>query len=150
MAEPPVAPAVKATDNCAFPAVIPEIVGALGVVAGVTLLESLLETLFPTLFVAITVKVYAVPLVKPVTIIGDEVPVPVKLPGFEVAVYPEIEEPPSDAGVVNATETCIFPLVVEPIIGASGTVGPDDGVTLLEALLEVLLPTEFVATTENV
>ena len=150
MAEPPVAPAEKATVNCPFPAVIPEIVGALGVVAGETLLEALLETLLPTLFVAVTVKVYAVPLVKPVTTIGDEAPVPVKPPGVEVTVYPVIAEPPSDAGVVNATETCVFPLVAEPIIGASGTVGPDDGVTLLEAPLEVLLPAEFVATTENV
>ena len=150
MAEPPVAPAEKAIDNCPFPAVIPEIVGALGVVAGVTLLESLLETLFPTLFVAITVKVYPVPLVKPVTIIGDEVPVPVKLPGFDVTVYPVIADPPFEAGGENATETSVFPLVADPITGASGTVGPDDGVTLLEALLAALFPTEFVATTENV
>ena len=35
MAVPPDAPAVKATDNWVSPAVIPVIVGALGVVAGV-------------------------------------------------------------------------------------------------------------------
>jgi hypothetical protein len=36
--------------------------------------------------VALTVNVYAVPLLKPVTVIGL-VPVAVKLPGLEIAVY---------------------------------------------------------------
>jgi len=102
------------------------------------------------MFVATTVKVYAVPLVKPFTIIGDEVPVPVKFPGLDVTVYPVMLEPPSEAGAVNATDTSVFPLVADPITGASGTVGPDEGVTLLEALLEVLFPAVFVATTVNV
>jgi hypothetical protein len=44
---------------------------------------------------AVTVNVYAVPLVKPVTEIGDA-PVPVRLPGVDVAVYvtpPDPAEP---------------------------------------------------------
>jgi hypothetical protein len=36
--------------------------------------------------VAVTVNVYAVPLVKPVTVIGEELPVPVKPPGLDVTV----------------------------------------------------------------
>jgi hypothetical protein len=35
---------------------------------------------------AVTVNVYAVPFVKPVTTTGELEPVPVKLPGLEVAV----------------------------------------------------------------
>jgi hypothetical protein len=53
---------------------------------GVTLAEAELVAVSPVLEVARTVKVYAVPLVKPVTVIGL-VPVAVKLPGLEIAVY---------------------------------------------------------------
>ena len=45
-----------------------------------------LETLVPPLPVAVTVKVYAVPLDKPVTIIGEDVPVAVNDPGELVTV----------------------------------------------------------------
>ena len=40
----------------------------------------------PFEFVAVTVNVYAVPSVSPLTVIGD-VPVPVSPPGEDVAVY---------------------------------------------------------------
>ena len=40
----------------------------------------------PTELVAVTVKVYAVPLVSPITVIGDDVPVAVMPPGEEVTV----------------------------------------------------------------
>jgi hypothetical protein len=40
----------------------------------------------PIAFVAVTVNVYAVPLLKPLTVIGDEAPVPVKPPGLDVTV----------------------------------------------------------------
>jgi hypothetical protein len=36
--------------------------------------------------VALTVNVYAVPFVRPVTVIGDDDPVPVKPPGLDVTV----------------------------------------------------------------
>jgi hypothetical protein len=52
---------------------------------GVTLLEALEVAVSPVLDVARTVKVYAVPLLKPVTVIGL-VPVAVMLPGLEIAV----------------------------------------------------------------
>ena len=61
-------------------------VGAFGTVTGVTEFEAEEFALLPTLFVATTVNVYVVPFVKPVTVSGDEPPVAVKLPIFEVTV----------------------------------------------------------------
>jgi hypothetical protein len=51
-------------------------------------IELLLDeaALSPTALVAVTVKVYVVPLVKPVIIIGEEPPVAVIPPGLEVTV----------------------------------------------------------------
>jgi len=51
-----------------------------------------------------TVKVYAVPEVRPVTVSGDEEPVAVKPPGLEVAVYVTVPLPVYEDGV-NATLT---------------------------------------------
>ena len=53
---------------------------------GVTLLEGADAGPVPTELVAVTVKVYAVPLVSPVTVIGLADPLAVRLPGFEVTV----------------------------------------------------------------
>ena len=61
-------------------------VGEPGIAAGVTELDALDAVLVPTAFVAVTVKVYAVPLESPVTVIGDEPPVAVKPPLFDVTV----------------------------------------------------------------
>jgi len=61
-------------------------VGASGTVAGVTELLALDAELVPIAFVAVTVKVYATPLLKPVTVIGDEPPLAVKPPTFDVTV----------------------------------------------------------------
>ena len=87
IAEPPSFGAVKLT--VALPllplAEIP--VGAPGaVVAGVTADDALEAVPRPIALVALTVKVYAVPLVSPVTVIGEDVPVAVKPPGEEVTV----------------------------------------------------------------
>jgi hypothetical protein len=104
IADPPLlAGAVNATEAWAFPFVAVPIVGAPGTVEGVTEFEAALGKLLPVAFVAITVKVYAVPLVSPVTIIGLAVPVLVILPGVEVTVYPVIADPPLLAGAVNVT-----------------------------------------------
>jgi hypothetical protein len=40
----------------------------------------------PAMFVAVTVKVYAVPLVRPLTTTGEVAPVPVIPPGLDVTV----------------------------------------------------------------
>jgi hypothetical protein len=58
----------------------------LGVFDGVTLLLAALGDPVPMLFVAVTVNVYAVPLVRPVTVSGDADPLAVNPPGLEVAV----------------------------------------------------------------
>jgi hypothetical protein len=76
--------AVKLTVALLFPAVAVPIVGAPGTVAGVTLLEAAEAAPVPTPFVAVTVKVYAVPLVSPLTVRGLPAPLPVKLPGVDV------------------------------------------------------------------
>ena len=86
-------------------------------------------------------------MVSPVTVIGLDVPVPVKLPGFEVTVYPVITDPPLLAGAVNVTEAWALPFVAVPIVGAPGTV---EGVTVFEAELAELLPLAFVANTVKV
>jgi hypothetical protein len=87
IAEPPFdAGAVNATDACAFPGVAVPIVGTPGTVAGVTEFDAAEAVLVPAVFVAFTVKVYAVPLVSPETVIGDALPVPVRPPGEDVTV----------------------------------------------------------------
>jgi len=53
---------------------------------GVTAAEAADAGPVPTLLVAVTVKVYAVPLVSPVTTIGLAVPVAVIAPGLAVTV----------------------------------------------------------------
>jgi hypothetical protein len=53
---------------------------------GVTALEAADGTLVPALLLAVTVKVYAVPLVKPVTVIALEAPVALAPPGLAVTV----------------------------------------------------------------
>jgi hypothetical protein len=62
------------------------IVGASGAVAGVTELDALDAVLVPNALVAVTVKVYAVPFVRPVMVIGDEPPVAVMPPVLDVTV----------------------------------------------------------------
>ena len=87
IAKPPLlAGAVKATLAEALPAVATGEVGAPGTVAGVTAADAADAAPGPTAFVAVTVKVYAVPLVRPPTLIGDAAPVPVRPPGLEVTV----------------------------------------------------------------
>ena len=88
MAAPPVeVGAVKLTVACPCPAVAETLVGAPGTVAlGVTLLEAVEVLEVPTEFVAVTVKVYAVPFVSPVTVKGEPAPLTEKLPGLEVTV----------------------------------------------------------------
>src|ERR1035437_7765752 len=104
IADPPLlAGAVNVTETWASPSVAVPIVGAPGTVEGVTEFEAELGKLLPLAFVATTVKVYAVPLVRPVTVIGLEEPVRVIVPGFEVTVYPVITDPPLLAGAVNVT-----------------------------------------------
>ena len=77
--------ALKVIVACPFPAVAVAPVGAPGVVAGVTELLTTEAVLVPMALVAVTVKVYAVPFVRPVTIRGDEAPY-IVTPVLEVTV----------------------------------------------------------------
>jgi len=87
MGNPPVPEgAVKLTVALLFPAVAVPMVGAPGIVAGVALLEAADGAPVPTLLVAVTVKVYGVPLVNPLTGRGLLAPVAVFPPGLEVMV----------------------------------------------------------------
>jgi hypothetical protein len=96
-------------------------VGAPGTVLGVTAADGDEATEFPAALVATTEKVYAVPLVKPVTTRGELAPVAVKPPGEDVTVYPVMVLPPSDAGAVKVTLAWAFPAVATGLVGASGS-----------------------------
>ena len=69
-----------------MPAVAVTPVGASGIVAGVTELLVPDGVLVPTELVAVTVKVYVVPFVSPVIVIGELPPVAVNPPVFDVTV----------------------------------------------------------------
>ena len=87
MEEPPLSEGVvQESATWVLPAVAEREVGAFGVVAGVTALDALDALPVPTLLVAVTVKVYEVPFVSPVTVIGEAEPVPVNDPGVLVTV----------------------------------------------------------------
>jgi hypothetical protein len=87
MALPPFAAgAVNVTAAWAFPAVAVPIVGVPGTPAGVTLFDGADAGPVPAEFVAVTVKVYAVPLVSPVTGRGLDVPADEKPPGLDVTM----------------------------------------------------------------
>ena len=85
--EPPLeAGGVNVTVACPTPAVAVPIVGGPGTAAGVTLFEGADAGPVPTAFAAVTVKVYGVPLVRPLTMRGEAGPLALKPPGEEVTV----------------------------------------------------------------
>lgn len=87
---------------------------------GVTALDAADGAPVPTAFFAFTVNVYVVPLVRPVKVTGEAVPVAVAPPGLAVTVYPVIALPPVKAGGVNATVACAFAALAVPMVGAPG------------------------------
>jgi len=97
--------------------------------------------------VAVTVNVYVVPFVSPVIVIGDEPPVAVKPPMFEVTVYEVIAEPPFETGGVKETVTCPLPLTPETLVGAPGVVAGTTELLVADALP---VPAALVAVTVNV
>ena len=115
---------------------------------GTTPFEAPDAMLVPTAFVAVTVNVYSVPLVSPVTVIGFVVPVAVIPPGLDVTVYDVIGLPPSDAGAVKSTAAAVLPGTAVTIVGTPGAVAA--GVTLLEAADGTLDPAVLTACTVNV
>jgi uncharacterized protein (DUF983 family) len=91
---------------------------------GVTLFDAADGAPVPVVLVALTVNVYAVPLVRPVTVQGVLPHVAVMPPGALVAVYCVIGLPPVKAGGVKLTDACPEPGVAVPIVGAPGTTAP--------------------------
>jgi len=95
----------------------------IGGTVGVTLLDAALAGLVPAAFVAVTVKVKAVSLVKPVTIIG-EVVLEADILVFDVAVKLVIVAgKPRFAGAVKVIVAIVLPAVAVPIVGAPGALG---------------------------
>jgi hypothetical protein len=129
-----------------FPTDAATFVGASGTVAGVAAFDATDAVLVPSAFVAVTVNVYATPLVSPVTVIGDDPP-DALTPVFDVTVYVVIAEPPFELGALNVTVASPLPAVAVPIVGASGTVAGTIELLVADA---VLVPTAFVAVTVNV
>lgn len=94
------------------------------VAIGVTLFDAALDGPVPAPLVARTENVYAVPVVNPVTVTGEDAPVPVKPPGLEVALYEVIAALPVSEGAVKATDTDVADACVAvPIVGAPGLRG---------------------------
>ena len=60
-------------------------------------------------------------MVRPGTVIGELVPVPIRPPGLDVTVYVVIVAPPVNAGAVKLTEAWVLPEVAVPMVGAAGT-----------------------------
>ena len=139
-APPLLAGGVNVTVACAFPATAVTAVGAPGLVTGVTVFDAPEAGPVPTLLVAVTVKVYAVPLVRPGTTIGEAAPVAVMPPGLEVTVKLVIgaQAGSAQAGAVNAggevNDTVAWPLPAAALapVGAVDTVA-EVGVTLFDA-----------------
>jgi hypothetical protein len=89
------------------------------------LFDAALDGPTPPPVVPNTVKVYGVPLVKPVTVMGDVAELPVIDPGDEIAVY-VIDPEPKSEGTVKATVAVpdpVAPAVAVPIVGAPGILG---------------------------
>ena len=61
-------------------------------------------------------------MVKPLTVTGEVLPDPVKLPVLQVAVYSVIGLPPLLAGAVKAIEACISEPLAAPMVGAFGAI----------------------------
>src|SRR5258708_31537679 len=101
MAAPPLeAGASQLNITWLFPGVTSRPAGAPGTVAGVTELDGDEAGPVPTALVAVTVKVYLVPLVRPLTVALVAVPLALAgiPPGREVPAYSAVWGPPLDGG----------------------------------------------------
>src|ERR1043165_9714441 len=120
MALPPLlAGAVHDTVAWALPAVAVTAEGAPGTVIGVTLAEAAEAGLVPAALVAVTVKVYAVPLVRPLTtaLVAGAATVIVAVAGLEVMVYLVLALPPSLACAAHVTVAWALPAFALTAVG---------------------------------
>ena len=89
-----------------------------------TALDALDAEPVPTALMAVTVNVYAVPFVRPVTVqlSGPVVHEQDRPPGLAVTVYAMIVAPPVLVGADQETSTCPLPAVPTTPVGAPGSV----------------------------
>jgi hypothetical protein len=145
IALPPLSGAAIETEIRWSPRVTPGVAGADGTVAGTTGSDASDSGPCPTAVVARTVHVYVRPLVSPVTVIGDAVPVSVPWapPLLEVHFAEnDVIALPLSPPAVNATSIVALPRVTPVIVGGSGTAA---GVVGSEGSEGLLVPTAFVA-----
>ncbi len=116
----------------AVPVVAEALAGAPGTVTvrdGVTAAEESESWPVPMALVALTVKVYAVPLVRPDTSQVSAVVVQVRCSGALVTVYPVMALPPSDEGADHETVARPSPPAAVTDVGLPGT---DTGVMFVD------------------
>ena len=157
--------AVQPTTTWAFPGVPDKPVGASGAVEvstgggggggsgadGVTARLGDDAGEVPAVLVAVTVNVYAVPLVNPLTVaLVPMFVVAVAPPGDAVTVYPVITEPPLLTGAIQDTTAWALPGVADTPVGASGAVEGETGVTGALADEASDVPAALAAVTANV
>jgi len=129
--------------------VAPTPLGAPGTADGTATADASEAVLVPALFVAVTVNVYAVPFVRPVTVHVVRVVAPqVAPPGAAVTRYPLTAAPPVSAGAVHTTTELEF--TFEPAITVVGTPGTVAGTTAAEAADNTEPPDTLIAITLNV
>jgi hypothetical protein len=117
-------------------------------VAGVAAAEGVEAALVPAALVAVTVNVYGVPLVNPVTVHELVSVVQVKPPGLEVAVYPVMAAPPLEVDAVHdTTDWALAYEVADTLVGALGTVA---GIAEADAVEAGPVPAPLVAVTVKV
>jgi len=116
--------ALQLSATCPLPAVAVRPVGEPGTPGGVAgVADAGVDAgPVPTAFVAVTVNVYAVPLVSPVIVHPRVAVAQLAPPGDAVAVYPVIGLPPVDDGAVHVRATWPLPAVGVRPAGAPGAV----------------------------
>ena len=134
-----------------FPAVIAGAAGRPGSAFGTTAADAGDDGPGPLPFVALTLHVYDLPFVNPVTVIGDEAPTTLALatPPFDdthFTVNPVIAEPPSD-GATNDTTICP---AVATTVGAAGAAGSEPSTTAADGEEAGPSPLTFDANTVHV
>ena len=145
IAEPPFETgAVQVSATWALPRVAAVRVGVPGTVAGIAV-SAFEAGPAPTPFVAVTVKLYVVPFVSPLTVQASVLVVQVAPPGLAVRCSEVIGEPPFDAGAVQASTTWALAAVAVVSVGAPGTVAG----TAVSAFDAGPVPTALVAVTVN-
>lgn len=121
--------------------------GVPGAAIGLTEPDAAEAAEVPEVFVAVALKVYGVPVVRPVTVheVAGLVTVQVRLSGVEVTVY-EAGAPPAPALTVTVAD--VAPATTA--VGVGGVPGAAIGLTLFDAVEAEEVPEALVAVALNV